>query len=187
MPSEHRSSNTLRGSGWLREAPTNLVPAEWLKIRGRAALRQCIFLPGPDGAVLADYERERERRGLTDVLGASALPRRAKKAYEPTPGARRQDPMRQARIFPAIVDLSDRPAAVERDRARAARGDVAVAIAPLSPSPLVTGILLFLAPPVGLALLWSSPTYHRDARWALTFSSMFCMALVTALVIALAR
>jgi hypothetical protein len=34
------------------------------------------------------------------------------------------------------------------------------------------GSLLFVAPPIGLACLWSSGRYGRDARWALTITSL---------------
>jgi hypothetical protein len=44
-------------------------------------------------------------------------------------------------------------------------------------SPLVVGLLLVLLPPSGLAVLWSSRRYSRDARAALTLSSLFLLAL----------
>lgn len=44
-------------------------------------------------------------------------------------------------------------------------------------SPLVVGLLLLVLPPSGLAVLWSSKRYSRDARAALTLSSLFLLAL----------
>jgi hypothetical protein len=38
-------------------------------------------------------------------------------------------------------------------------------------------LLLLVLPPSGLAVLWSSKRYSRDARAALTLSSLFLLAL----------
>lgn len=51
--------------------------------------------------------------------------------------------------------------------------------------PLAVGVLLLVAPPVGLAALWASQRYERDARVALTVMTAFSMCLLT--VIAVAR
>ncbi|MCA9588139.1 MAG: hypothetical protein KC657_22605 [Myxococcales bacterium] len=44
--------------------------------------------------------------------------------------------------------------------------------------PLALGSLLVLIPPVGLAVLWSSRRYSREARWALTGITALTMCLV---------
>ncbi len=51
----------------------------------------------------------------------------------------------------------------------------------------VLGLLLVVAPPAGLAAVWSHPNYDRDAKWALTVSTMMFMALATVLLVTLSR
>ena len=50
--------------------------------------------------------------------------------------------------------------------------------------PVALGSLLILLPPVGLAALWSSARYGKDARWALTVMTALTMCLATAIVVA---
>ena len=43
------AATTLMGNGWLRESPLNVWPQAF-DIRGRSALRKCMFLPAMPGA-----------------------------------------------------------------------------------------------------------------------------------------
>lgn len=186
-------STTLRGTGWLRESPRNLVPLEWLAVRGRSQLRKCLFLPAlregqknlpaPDPAIKAldaDTYRERDE---------------AWKARTP----RRPDSMRHARLFPASPLHRDEPLTprkawggghdqeAERRHARKLAKRAQLERDTALSSPVVLGLLLIALPPVGLAAVWSSPRYDRDARWALTFTSALFMALATIALLSLAR
>lgn len=51
--------------------------------------------------------------------------------------------------------------------------------------PIVLGTLLILAPPMGLAALWSSRRYSSDARLALTIMTALVLCLGAAVTIAL--
>ena len=51
--------------------------------------------------------------------------------------------------------------------------------------PIAIGTLLILAPPIGLAIVWSSKRYASDARWALTIMTGLTMFLVAAVFVAL--
>lgn len=52
--------------------------------------------------------------------------------------------------------------------------------------PLLVGALLFVAPPIGVSLLWTSRRYGEQARLALTIMSGVTMFLVAAVAIAFA-
>lgn len=178
----------MRGNGWLREAPANLVPAEWLKIRGRSALRKCIFLPAPQVSPFAGYEHTFEPRAA-DRPATERMPRReAPRHITPFP-RRRSEPFRHAMMFPAMPALPGAraqlvPKAVPNVRSERAQGAVHDET---WTSPLAIGLLLIALPPAGLAAVWSHPRYDRDAKWALTLSTMMFMALATILVITFAR
>lgn len=47
--------------------------------------------------------------------------------------------------------------------------------------PLALGSLLVLLPPAGLAAVWASPRYSREARWALTAITALTMSILGAL------
>jgi hypothetical protein len=54
--------------------------------------------------------------------------------------------------------------------------------------PLLLGALLLVAPPLGLALLWASPAYGREAKIALTgFSAMMVILAAAFGLVLLAR
>ncbi len=164
---------TLRNSGWLRESPRNLVPYEWLAIKSRSALRKCMFLPAPRGPGIDDAVRD---------VPAPQARQRLKEDYSAR-APRRIDPMRHAQILPAQAEpLTPR-------RAWAHRSDQLVIPMneSLLSSPIVIGILLAFAPPVGLAAVWMHPRYDRDARWALTATSALFMVMATVALVMFAR
>jgi hypothetical protein len=157
-----RGIGTLIGNGWLREAPKNMFPRAW-DVRGRSALRKCLFLPAPDAAF-------REQLGPYAVLAMPPAPRRPEPPIEPP----RRDPKKWAGAFPAYEGAprpAPRPAA------------------PLASAwyedPIALGTLLLVAPPIGLAALWSSKRYTTDARWALTLMTGLSMCLCAAVAVIL--
>jgi hypothetical protein len=179
---------TLRGDGWLAEAPRNLVPTEWLSIRSRSQLKRCLLLPAPRAGFAGPADTLRDVK----PFGADVLASRDPIAsYESYREPRRPDTMRRARIFAVPEELLDprvrkhkkhqKPSAeFERSRRPSYQDDWLA-------SPLVMGILLMCLPPIGLAAVWGSPRYDRDARWALTFTTTLFMILVMAGALTLAR
>lgn len=199
---ERPRSTTLRGTGWLREAPTNLVPLAWLKIRGRELLRQCVFLPASSVLPFGPYQAPRDQAAklAPDTLvdptpPRMATPRPVERPRDVRP--RRIDPMRYARIFPALSHPrarnahSSRPPAMKAaavQRAAAVGRGARVAIAPAWwEAPPIVGAMLVLLPPAGLAAVWSHRQYTKDAKWALTVSTMLFMVLGVVLTVALLR
>lgn len=65
-------------------------------------------------------------------------------------------------------------------RARRERGMLERAQYAWWEGPIAIGALLILAPPIGLAAVWSSQRYSADARRALTIMTAFTMSLVAA-------
>jgi hypothetical protein len=59
--------------------------------------------------------------------------------------------------------------------------------APWWDEPIVVGALLFLAPPIGLAALWASRHYGRDARWAMTAVTGLALCFVAAVAMVAVR
>ena len=148
---------TLIGDGWLRESPRDFGPARG----GRSALRQCMMMQMPD-----------ELRGLIDRSTALASPALPLPVYRPI---RTQDvhahvrnPRSDVRAFPAHVPVSKAAPA---------------ASAAWWENPVVLGSLLLLVPPIGLAAVWGTARYSRDARWALTIMTALTMCLTTAVAI----
>jgi hypothetical protein len=183
---------TLRGNGWLAEAPHNLVPTEWLSIRSRSQLKRCLLLPAPrvPFAGPADTLRDVKPFGADVIASHHPIEQSDRESYrEP----RRPDPMRRARIFALPEDLLD-PRAKKRVKAKhkMPHEESERSVRPSHhddwlASPLVMGILLMCLPPIGLAAVWGSPRYDRDARWALTFTTTLFMILVMAGALTLAR
>lgn len=163
-----RGFGTLIGNGWLRESPRNLVPRGW-DIRGRSALRKCLFLPAPEGLKEAG-----------PPISPAAMPPPRPRVDTPI-HVKRRDPRRDVREMAAVDPEAVRRAAYERYARAAIEGQ-----APRSwwEDPVALGTLLILAPPVGLAALWSSRRYSTDARWALTVMTALMLCLVSAVVIA---
>jgi hypothetical protein len=87
----------------------------------------------------------------------------------------RRNPANDVRMFPAVPQSALRatPLMAPSAPARAWWED-----------PVALGSLLILAPPIGLAALWSSHRYSSDARWALTIMTALTMCLSTAIAIA---
>lgn len=184
----HRSIGTLIGNGWLREAPQqpNAWPARW-DLRSKSALRKCMFLPVPE-----------ELKHLVPRVSPAALPPhppppRQVAAADEVP--HRNDPRRNVRAIPAYVPgaaVDPRAAAVQQAHAlqvQNAQKAAAAAAAGKAPQawwedPIALGSLLILAPPIGLAAVWSSKRYSNDARWALTVMTALTMCLMSAVLVA---
>ena len=179
-----RNIGTLIGNGWLRESPRNAGwPAKW-DARSKSALRKCMFMPVP----------EELRRLMPPVSPAAMMPPMARPAAPPAEIVpHRRNPAKDAREFPMYV-----PAAKVDPRVVAAQAQaihvhnaqkVAAAAATKTPAewwedPVALGSLLILAPPIGLAAVWSSKRYSSDARWALTIMTALTMCLMSAILIA---
>ena len=152
------------GNGWLRESPSNPVPRVW-DVKSRSALRKCMFMEMPA-----------HLRQLAAALPRPApLPVPAWRPPTPRPEAPIQrharNPANDVRMMPA------RPVP-QNHRAAPPKGD-------WWEDPLALGLLLVLAPPVGLACAWTSRRYSNEARWALTVMTTLMMAIVGAVAIAL--
>ncbi len=180
---------TLIGNGWLRESPRQRdTPAGWgWNARSKSALRKCMFLPVPE-----------ELRRLFPQVSQAALPPPPRVARpEPEMVPSRQDPRKNAREFPAYVPAAAggaRPGAgqVHVDHVQHARKlaqQEAIVAARKGPQawwedPVAIGSLLIVAPPIGLAAVWSSKRYSSDARWALTVMTALMMCLMSAILVA---
>jgi len=153
-----RGIGTLIGNGWLREAPKNVIPRGW-DIRGRSALRKCLFLPAPDPPFRAPH--------VVATPLPPPQPARREIPIEPP----RRDPKKWARMLPVVdparVAAPPRPTGAWYE------------------DPVALGTLLLLVPPVGLAALWSSRRYSSDARWALTIMTALTMCLIAAVALVL--
>lgn len=156
---------TLIGNGWLRESSRNRMPAGAWDLRGKSLLRKCLYMPVPK-EVLAALPPA--------AFGGPARPAPAPVVAPVYPPERRR-PERDVRMMPAVD-----PALVRR----VVREQMVAEAAPSRwESPVGLGLLLLLAPPVGLAVLWSSRRYSNDARWALTVMTGLMLCLVTTIVI----
>ena len=192
--SSNRGINTLIGNGWLRESPrAREAAAGWgWNARSKSALRKCMFLPVPD-----------ELRHLAPQVFQAAMaprppqPAPAPRAPEPEIVPHRHDGRKDARQFPAFLPHANAHANAQADANanqlqnayKAARDQALAAAAGKTPrawweDPIALGSLLILAPPIGLAAVWSSKRYSSDARWALTVMTGLAMCLMTAVVIA---
>ncbi|MBX3204412.1 MAG: hypothetical protein KF764_05055 [Labilithrix sp.] len=168
-----RGITTLIGNGWLHESPKNVWPRGW-DIRGRSALRKCMFLPIPPGL-----------KALGGDVSPAAMPPRPKPAEQPLV-AHRRNPAKDARLLPAVS-----PEDVFAAKKRALYADEAAKLLGKAPprqawyeDPVVLGSLLLVLPPIGLAALWSSKRYSNDARWALTVMTGLTLCLGAAITIA---
>jgi len=185
-----RGFGTLIGNGWLREKPRDPFPGAKWDVRGRSALRKCMFMPVPE-----------QLRGLFPQVSSSAVPlpvHRPVLAEDVVP--HRHDGRKDVRQFAAFApdDLRspvDPRAVAQEARARhmhaaqkaamaAAAGHAGASAAAWWEDPVALGSLLILVPPIGLAAVWSSKRYSSDARWALTVMTALAMCLMTAVVIA---
>lgn len=157
---------TLIGNGWLRESPRNRMPAGAWDLRGKSLLRKCLYMPVPK-EILAALPPA--------ALGGAARPAPAPRPVaEPVVAPERRRPERDVRMMPAVD-----PALVRR----VVREQMAAEAPARWESPVALGLLLLLAPPVGLAMLWSSRRYSNDARWALTTMTALGMCLASAVAI----
>src|SRR5262245_18451899 len=105
-----RGIATLIGNGWLHEAPKNIWPREW-DIRGRSALRKCMFLPVPPGVL---HQQPPPR-----PVSPAAMPMRPPKPDTPF-SPRRRNPEKDVRLMPQVSpqDLARRALYAE-ERAKA--------------------------------------------------------------------
>jgi hypothetical protein len=170
-----RLNGTLIGNGWLRESPRNLWPRAW-DIYGRSALRKCMFLPAAP-------------KGLAPPVSPAAMPPTKPAKQEPPMALHRHDPKKDVRMFPAVPPeetlAKKRADLVAHERAKLLKKEQASALRWYE-DPVALGTLLVVAPPIGLAALWSSRRYSSDARWALTIMTALTLCLVSAMVLALA-
>ena len=171
-------AGTLIGKGWLRESPRNLWPREW-DVRGRSALRKCMFLPVPPGV----------KELAPPPVSPAAMPPPRRVENEAPILRHRRDPKKDVRMFGAVtpeeVAANKRADLLAGERAKL----LGKAKAPASrwyEDPVAIGTLLVVFPPIGLAALWSSKRYSNDARWALTIMTALMLCLVAAIVVALA-
>lgn len=182
-----RGIGTLIGNGWLRESPREReAPAGWgWNARSKSALRKCMFMPVPE-----------ELRRLIPQVSQAALLAPPPRRPEPEIVPHRHDPRKDAREFPAYVPRGGDPrlAAQEqhavhvRNAHKRAQQQAAEAAGKAPPrwweDPVALGSLLIVAPPIGLAAVWSSKRYSNDARWALTVMTALTMCLMSAILIA---
>ena len=165
------------GNGWLHESPKNVWPRGW-DIRGRSALRKCMFLPVPPGF------KELAPKDAAPV----AIPPAAKRPEQPIV-AHRHNPAKDARMF-AAISHEEVLAAKRRELYAAEKAKLLGKAPPASArvwydDPVALGTLLLVVPPIGLAALWSSKRYSSDARWALTIMTALVLCLGAAVTIAI--
>lgn len=175
--STRRGIGTLIGNGWLHESPKNVWPRGW-DIRGKSALRKCMFLPIPPGL--------KEAAGQISPAAMAPQPVRARAPEQPVV-AHRHNPAKDVRQLPA-VSLEDVLAAKKRalyaDEKAKALGKAPPPAQAWYEDPVALGTLLLVLPPIGLAALWSSKRYSSDARWALTVMTGLTLCLGAAIAIA---
>ncbi|MBX3260398.1 MAG: hypothetical protein KIS78_03555 [Labilithrix sp.] len=168
-----RGIATLIGNGWLHESPKNVWPRGW-DIRGRSALRKCLFLPVPPGV-----------QALAAQVSPAAMAPRPK-PVEPPIVTHRRNPAKDARLLPAVspgdVYAANKRALYAEEQAKLL--GKAPARARWYEDPVALGSLLLLCPPIGLAALWSSKRYSSDARWALTMMTGLTLCLGAAVAVA---
>jgi hypothetical protein len=176
-----RGIGTLIGNGWLRESPRNVWPGKW-DARGKSALRKCMFLPVPD---------EIRKLAPPQVSPAALPPAAPRPLAAQDVDAHRHDPKKDVRQFPVAGGLlagrPQQPAPMHKAYPQhpAPKMKGADATPPAWwEDPVALGSLLILAPPIGLAAVWSSKRYSTDARWALTVMTALTMCLISAVVIA---
>lgn len=163
------------GNGWLHESPKNIWPRAW-DVRGRSALRKCMFLPVPPGI---------KELAPSQVSPAAMAP--PPKRVEQPIVPHRHDPARDAQMFAAIS-----PEDVYAAKRRQLYADEKAKLLGKAPprqawyeDPVALGTLLIMFPPIGLAALWSSKRYSSDARWALTVMTALVLCLAAAVTIAI--
>jgi len=172
-----RGNSTLIGNGWLHESPKNVWPRGW-DVRGRSALRKCMFLPIPPGVS--------ELAPSGDVAPPVAIPPPSK-PKEDLLVAHRRDPAKDARMF-AAISPDDVYAAKRRELYANEKAKLLGKAPPRQAwyeDPIALGTLLIMFPPIGLAALWSSKRYSSDARWALTVMTALVLCLGAAVTIAI--
>jgi hypothetical protein len=105
---------------------------------------------------------------VASALATPPPPKALSRKEEPPIAPRKRDPRKDVRLFAAV-----KPELLAERAMRAWWED-----------PIALGSLLIVCPPIGIAAVWSSKHYSRDARWALTVMTALMMCLVTAIGIA---
>lgn len=150
-------------------------------------MRKCMYLPIPAELKGHPPSPTPAHRGPPAPRPAG-VQRPPQEAFVP----RRQDPKKDVRIFPAIAaaDVYDahRRALIADERARLLEGPRkesphAAPWPQTLDSPMALGAMLFVVPPIGLAVLWTSPRYSREARWVLTVTTALMMCIATTLAV----
>jgi hypothetical protein len=203
-----RAASTLVGDGWLRESPSNPWPAfeQKFSARSKSSMRKCIFLPVPDEVrALAPAPSRAALASVPPPPPTSSEPDSSSASRDMPPfSPHRRDPRKDVRLFAAVpagglLPLS--PSVAANDARHVAAHEAYAALRAAKPLPVVAdrlatkpaawwedpialGSLLILAPPIGLAAVWSSKRYAGDARWALTVMTALTMCLMSAIVIA---
>jgi hypothetical protein len=122
------------------------------------------------------------QRSAAQVSPAALPPRPAESAAV---APQRQDGRRHAQLIPAIspdsVRAQKRAAFLAAEKAKLLEKPVHHA---WYEDPIALGTLLLMAPPIGLAALWSSKRYSTDARWALTVMTALTLCVGAAVVVA---
>ncbi len=98
--------------------------------------------------------------------------------------------LQKVMVFPAIMDRrADRPElyAVSPSSPPPANDASEATATTFVETPVVVGLLLLLAPPVGLSVLWLSSAYKRDAKIALSVLSTITFLASCAVAIAYLR
>lgn len=174
-------TKTNVGNGFLRENSNNLFAAWDVRLSSKSALKRCMYLPLPAG-FQQFLEEASDRIGPSSPLPAPP-PRPVQQ-----PVVHRRNPAHDARIFASPDFRSTPPSPVaQQGWARPVRREGVAAAPPRLwwEDPVVVGSLLLVAPPIGLAALWSSKRYGSEARLALTVMTGLMMCLVTAIAVAL--
>jgi hypothetical protein len=161
--------DTLRGSGFLREAPQNV----------RALMRRCMVMPH------------------RQVLGSPVVPVTHRNRSYPSFEWSAQLPEAPSRSNPpAQPDTATAPGPVpppraeEPKRAQPRAPDAAPEALPVVRSrpwwddPVTIGALLIVIPPIGFAALWASRHYGKEGRWAISGMMALMLSLLTAVVVA---
>jgi hypothetical protein len=154
--------DTLVGSGFLREAPQNV----------RAMMRRCIMMPNRQMLVGPVVPITHRHRSHPSFEWSAQLPAPAPGAWASPAPPRAAEPARARRNRQAMPETV--PDAVP-----------AAYAVPWWDDPVTIGALLVAMPPIGLAALWASRHYGKEARWAISGMMGLMLTLLAAIAVAL--
>ncbi len=116
---------------------------------------------------------------------ATVRPPREPEPLPPPPRPRsRSERLRRDCLFLPDMDVAMQVFEARR-KAAEVRRPVAVPRTHSLDAPLAVGILMVLAPPLAVTLVWSSPRYARPAQIALTAYGALCTVVLAAAAVAL--